>query len=208
MNDELLSPAKAELIRLIKRQGSVSVKEASKKMDVSASTIRQHLSRLQADGFVDKRLKRGGIGRPSKMYYLTEKADIFFDNRESELLRELLQQLITSGKRETVEEFFSSICDENLERCQRRLLGATEGEKLPAIQTLLQEWGYMPECRHDDSDRLVIELHHCPYPNVADVVPYQCFCEKRLLESLTGRSLALECSMLEGASSCQFREDE
>ena len=208
MNDELLSPAKAELIRLIKRKGSVNVKEATINLELAASTIRQHLSGLEVDGFVDKYLNREGVGRPSKMYHLTEKAQIFFDNRESTLLTELIRELIASGEREKVAEFFSSNCDKILERWRRRLLGAPEGEKLPVIQELLQEWGYVPECRYDDEDRIVIELYHCPYPNVVDLVPYQCACEKRLLESLTGYSLARECSIPEGATSCRFREED
>lgn len=207
MNDEFLSPAKAELIRLIKRRGSVSVKEASAKLELAASTIRQHLSGLEADGFVDKRLNREGVGRPSKMHYLTEKAQIFFENRESKILAELIRELVVTGERDKIEAFFASLCDKTLEEWRRRVASAPEGEILPAIQELLQEWGYVPECRYDDDDRLVIELFHCPYPNVAELVPYQCMCEKRLLESLTGKSLTRERSISKGAGNCQFREE-
>lgn len=208
MNDEMLSPAKAELVRLIKRRGALSIKKACETLDLAASTIRQHLSRLEADGFVDKRLNRQGVGRPSQMYYLTEKAEIFFENREGTVLAELLRELINSGEKEKVEEFFAANCDRRLERWRRQLFGVPESKKLPTIQNLLEEWGYVPNCRYDEEERLVIELSHCPYPNVANLVPYQCFCEKRLLETLTGEELTHECSIPEGAASCRFREEE
>lgn len=204
MKDEMLSVAKADLMRLMKRRGGVTIKEAAASLDLAASTIRQHLSGLEIDGLIDKRINRQGVGRPSKMYFLTDKAEPFFENREGTLLAELIRFWISTGDQEKIEEFFSNSNDQWLASWQRRIALAPESEKLILLEQLLQDWGYIPEFDTDTEGRLIIEFFHCPYPNIAELVPYQCAGEKRLLEHLTGKTLCQQCNMPDGNASCRF----
>ena len=142
------------------------------------------------------------------MYYLTKKAEAFFENREPTLLVHLIRAMIESGEEQKLEKFFSGFCQEQLQLWERRTAYLEEDEELQELQRLLQEWGYVPECRYDEEGKLVVELFHCPYPNVAELVDFQCECEKRLLEQLTKTKLLRECSINDGCDSCRFREIE
>ncbi len=208
MNDETLPESRADLLRLMKRFGEINVKKGAEELDLSASTIRLHLAGLEADGFIQPRLKREGIGRPTKMYSLTEKADRFFKSQERTFLRKLLREQISDGHTEWLEEFIAANCRRMREEWQKSLAYASPNQRLEVLQQLLEEWGYFPEVRFDEDQKLVIEFFHCPYPNVASLVAKQCQCEQKLLEELTGTSLDRECHMVKGACSCRFRSEE
>ena len=207
MRDEMLSAAKAELVILMKRRGEITIKEASTDLELATSTIRQHLSRLETNGFVDRRLNRTGVGRPSQLYYLTKKAEAFFENREPTLLVHLIRKMIESGEEQKLESFFSSFSKEQLRVWERKTAYLEDDQELQELQRLLEEWGYVPECRYEDG-KLVVELFHCPYPNVAKLVDFQCECEMRLLEHLTNTKLLRECAITDGCDSCRFRETD
>jgi predicted ArsR family transcriptional regulator len=200
----VLSEAKANLVYLMKRRGSVTVGEASEELNLSPSTIRQHLSRLEADGFIDRRIHREGVGRPSTMYFLTRKAELFFQNRESDLLVGLVRTLVERGEQELLKDFFFRAWRERIALWKQMLAFAKAGEEVVVLNELLREWGFVPECRYNHEGQLVIEFFHCPYPNVAEVVPFQCQAELYLLQEVTGKTFCRTCELQKGDVSCRF----
>lgn len=205
MRDELLSDAKAELVRLMKRRGEITVKDATTTLSWATSTIRQHLSALVADGFVATSRDKTGVGRPSHLYFLTEKAQLFFENREGYLLAQLIRSWVERGEKQKVEDFFTSISLDLASTWRRRISDAEEDQKLAVLEKILDDWGYVPECDYDEEGNLVITLCHCPYPNVVDLVPLSCRFEKKVLEEVTGRTLTMECYVPNGDPFCRFR---
>jgi predicted ArsR family transcriptional regulator len=207
MKDEMLSAAKTDLVLMMKRQGEVTIKEATTALGLASTTIRQHLSKLEQDGFVDRRLDRSGVGRSSQLYYLTKKANTFFQNREPALLIHLIRSLLAAGEMDRLKSIYSSFCADQLAHWKRRTTThLSDTEKTAELQRLLKELGYIPKCDYDADHRLVIELFHCPYPNVARLIPFQCECEQRLFEDLTDTTLTRECGLTNGNESCRFRE--
>lgn len=204
MRDEMLSPAKADIIRLVKRRGAITIKEAVEELDLAASTIRQHLADLEIDGFIDKRINREGVGRPSQNYYLTEKSEHFFENHEGSMLAELIHYWISTGELEKIEEFFAESSTRWLATWEQRIASAPHIDRITHLKELLTEWGYIPEFDTDAQGRLIIDLYHCPYRNIADLVKFQCAGEKRLLEQLTGQYLCQTDSLSNGKPSCRF----
>jgi len=65
----------APIMDLLRRGGPMTVAELAEAMEVTATAIRQRLSRLLAKDLVERRVVKAGRGRPSHRYRLTEKGN-------------------------------------------------------------------------------------------------------------------------------------
>ena len=62
------------LLELVRTNEPQSVSELTNMLGVTSTAVRQRLSRLMAQGMIQRQLVRRGRGRPSHHYDLTEKA--------------------------------------------------------------------------------------------------------------------------------------
>lgn len=205
MLDEFMNPTKAELIRLMKRRGAVTVAEATAALDLSASSLRQHFNSLRADGFVTERLHREGVGRPSKKYSLTPTADFFFRVREHTLLQDLMDFLVQAGHHEAIQSAFQQICLQVIEDWEARQERDPSAPPLPLIEEHLNDWGYLPEIIPLEDGTIQIDLRNSPFPRIDKIQGFPCFCEKALLERLAGgTAIQSLCIKDDGCHRCRF----
>jgi len=62
-------------------------------VDINPISVRHHINRLEADGLVTSEEERHGVGRPRRLYFLTEKGRERFPTRYIRLTMRLLEQL-------------------------------------------------------------------------------------------------------------------
>lgn len=63
----------AGLMDLLRESGTLGVSDLATAMQVTATAIRQRLSRLMAEGLIERQLTKAARGRPSHRYRLTDK---------------------------------------------------------------------------------------------------------------------------------------
>ena len=61
------------ILDLLRQTRAMSVTRLAEETGVTATAVRQRLSRLMGQGFISRRLEHSGRGRPSHQYSLTEK---------------------------------------------------------------------------------------------------------------------------------------
>ncbi len=61
------------LMDLLRREPALRIADLSRRMGVTATAVRQRLTRLMGAGLVEREAKTAGRGRPSHRYRLTEK---------------------------------------------------------------------------------------------------------------------------------------
>ena len=70
MND--LVPSDVAILDLLRKQNGMSVTDFQEALDVTATAVRQRLTRLMAQGYVRREaIESSGRGRPSHRYHLT-----------------------------------------------------------------------------------------------------------------------------------------
>src|SRR4051812_37405310 len=72
MSDDILHSDKA-ILDLLRKQDSLTVSELADAIGVTATAVRQRLTRLLAQGMIRRHATKEGRGRPSHHYALTEK---------------------------------------------------------------------------------------------------------------------------------------
>lgn len=79
------------LIDFLKQNGACTIPQLIEALGISENAVRHHLKNLQAQGFLTVTSRRRGLGRPAKLYELTNAAEGLFPKRYEELLGVLLE---------------------------------------------------------------------------------------------------------------------
>ena len=69
-----------------------TINELAEAVDINPISVRHHITRLEADGLVNSAEERHGVGRPRRIYFLTESGMEQFPTRYLRLTMRLLEQ--------------------------------------------------------------------------------------------------------------------
>ena len=85
--------SRQEILKLLRQRGGMTVEDLSQNIGITSVAVRQHLDVLEASGLVQTTTERRPIGRPRRVYSLTDLADDLFPKSYHILANVLLQQL-------------------------------------------------------------------------------------------------------------------
>src|SRR3954470_6682915 len=88
------SSPRAEVLRLIQRQGSASIKDLEGELGVTTTAVREQVAHLLHEGFLQATRVRGDIGRPYYVYSLTARAQDLFPKDYAALAVLLLEEVM------------------------------------------------------------------------------------------------------------------
>ena len=197
------------ILALLKTKGPQSAGQIARRMRVTAMAVRQHLYRLCKEAMVDFRDERRRIGRPARIWRLSERAAENFPDNHRELsigildaVRELhgengLERLLAERTRQQTTQY----CD------RMPANSAPLSSKVAALAAIRTTQGYMAEwSRNRDGSFRLIE-NHCPVCSAAGNCPAVCREELALFGSLLGHETKIdrEEHILSGARRCSYR---
>ena len=196
------------LLDILRKSGPASVVQLAAAMDVTATAVRQRLTRLLAQGDIERTTERASRGRPVHRYGLTEKgrrraganfadlATVLWDEmraiQDPEVRRGLLARI--SGRMATLyaEQIRGSSLDERMQSLadlfrQRQIPFDVERSKVEQARELP-----------------VLHARACPYPELAEKDRSVCAMEKNLFSELLGENVRLSNCRLDGHDCCTF----
>lgn len=207
----------ARLLELLRRPGGLSVTELAQAMQVTATAVRQRLSRLMGQGLVERRLVerqpaetgqsfRAGRGRPSHRYSLSEKARRQAGNNYGDLALMLWDEIRSVKDAEVRRGLLQRIAA----ALGRLYAGQVKGQSLAGrMESLKQVFAErsVPLAVEKRGDKPVLQVLDCPYPELAEKDRGICAVEKMLFSELLATPVKLSQCRLEGHSCCQFETD-
>lgn len=204
MNESLLSATKRELVLLMKQHHEITAQEASQETGLAVSTVRQHLSELERDGFVETRFERQGVGRPSKMHKLTRKSDLLFENRDDDVLAMLLDFLDESGAEDQIESFFEEMKGNLIDIDTQECAGLGLEARLEKLVVYFEARGFLVDVQRDEDSGIVIDFLHCPYSQDFLKKWFPCCFEKEVIGRMLGVEVdSAQCNP-DSHESCRF----
>lgn len=198
------------LMELLKRAGETDVASLAGQLGISGVAVRQHLSALERDGKVTQRSVRRPVGRPAKLYRLTEAADHVFPQTSAKVALDLLARLEKLRGPEALEKLLQARLRDLLKRYQERLKGARSlTKKLKILAEIRESEGYLcnsesaPTSEAKGGVRLV--EHHCPLSDLARQHPEVCEYELELFRRVLGEpDLRRVCHIGSGGHACVY----
>ncbi len=203
------TPARERVLFHLKARGPQSASQLARRLGVTAVAVRQHLQRLSQEDLVDFEDEREGVGRPRRIWRLTERAQGHFPDTHADLTVDLLDAVRRTFGERGLAKLVSVRTREQEKSYRLRMPGraAPLEQRVAALARIRRDEGYMAEySRRSDGSMLLVE-NHCPICAAAQACQGLCRDELALFRRLLGGGAKVERTehMLEGARRCAYR---
>lgn len=202
------------LIELLRGDVALGVADLAAGLAVTATAVRQRLSRLMQAGVVVREqmasVRADGRGRPSYAYRLSEEGRRLGGDNFRDLAMVLWRE-VRSIESPTVRRGLLGRIGRSLaEACRGRATGLesarSPGDRLASVAMALRDRQIACDCTPVDSgDHVaVLTTHTCPYPQLAEADRGICAAERVMLEQLVEAPVRLTECRLDGDACCRF----
>ncbi len=193
-----------EFLNELHRLGAATVQEICAKIGVTATAVRQRLSRLQSLELVTREMQRKGRGRPHYVYRVTNSGLRELGDNYADLAITLWRELHRIEEPEIRERVVQRVRESFIARYGHVALESTLQERFMALQTALVDRGYDVEI--DQAGSLpILRENNCPYQELASVDSSICELEQEVFEKVLGASVTLTECCLDGHHCCEFQ---
>lgn len=191
------------IVDYLRRRAAATISDLVDFTGVTATAVRQRLSRLMENGLVAREATVAGRGRPTHRYSLTPAG-----MRSGGTNYDMLAQVLWEEIREVADpEIRSGL----LKRISRRLAdvyraemrGETLPERMAELAALMARQD-LPFDVDQSQELPVLTALACPYPDIAEQDRGVCAMEKMMLSEVLGDDVRLSACRLDGASCCTF----
>jgi DeoR family transcriptional regulator, suf operon transcriptional repressor len=182
-----------------------TINELAEAVEINPISVRHHIAKLQADGLVDSDEERHGVGRPRRLYFLTESGLERFPTRYVKMSNRLLEQVKQQLPSELVRQLFVQMAEDLLAREaeDQNLTRLTFEERLDLIQKMLVREGFAVEWDERDGEYYIREKN-CPYLQVGHEHPEVCAMDQTLISSILSIPAEKVRCILDGDAQCTY----
>jgi predicted ArsR family transcriptional regulator len=195
----------ADLLDLIRIAGPLSVTELADAMEVTATAVRQRLTRLMAQSMIEREAIRAGRGRPKHRYSLTDKGLRQTGSNFTDLALALWREIRTTGNENLSRDVLRRISRALASGYATQIQGSTPAERLQSLAELLNQRRIPVTIGETTDNHSTLTAHACPYPNLAEEDGSICQMEKMMFSELIGNELELTQCRLDGGGDCRFQ---
>lgn len=202
--EKLLETTRGRVLELLRVEPR-TVAELARDLDLTGNAVRRHLTALEGDRLVEAGgVRRKGVGKPARVYRLTEEGEAYFPRAYGAVLDVLLTTLEERYSEREVEAVARSVGRRFAEEQKRAgfpLDGPLE-ERIRSAVRLLEDLGGAPEfeCRNGG---FRIRGHSCPLAAATENHPEACALAEQLLTELLDLPVGERCER-NGRLRCVF----
>ncbi len=194
----------SDLMDLLRIAGPLSVLQLADAMEVTATAVRQRLTRLTSKALIQREAVRAGRGRPKHRYSLTEKGVMSTGSNFTDLALALWGEFSQVQDDELRRQMLRRISRTLAQGYAEKIQGTTATERIRSLGELLAQ-RHIPVSVEDSGKQSTLTTHACPYPNLAESDRNVCVMEKMLFSELLGGEVELTRCRLDGGGDCRFQ---
>ncbi|KAA3648695.1 MAG: winged helix-turn-helix transcriptional regulator [Chloroflexi bacterium] len=185
-----------------------TINDLAEAVSINPISVRHHITKLEADGLVDSEEERHGVGRPRRVYYLTEAGLEEFPSRYLRLTGGLIGSIKDSLPKKTVEKLFAGIASEMVadHTAEIDLASLSPNERIQLLRKLLASEGFTAEIKMQE-DKVVINESTCPYYHVGQEHPEICTVDGMLISNVLSAPASKTKCVLDGDNHCTYEVD-
>jgi predicted ArsR family transcriptional regulator len=204
-----LSVTRANILRLLKLEGFVSIPRIAEALGMSHEAARKQVGDLHKGGWIKSNCEpdpseRGGPapGRPPAMYCLTAAGDHFFPKQYASLTIGLLDTIAVDGD-ESLTEALARMTDARVSWLEPHIATLPLEKKMEQLRAIYRAGDPFTDVERRGVDFVLTE-RNCPYLTVAMERPDICGTTVSTLRRLTGCEVVRERRFQDGDGRCEF----
>lgn len=187
----------------LRRVGAVTIADLVEETGVTATAVRQRLTRLMDLGLIERQATRHGRGRPSHRYSLTEKGVRHAGTNYADLALVLWDEVRNISDPEVRTGLLKRIAVRLAGHYRDHISGEELEERLESLALVMGERAVPLEVAQE-GELPVLTVLACPYPDLAERDRGVCAMEKMLFSEMVGAPVRLTECRLDGANCCTF----
>ena len=192
----------------LKTRGPAETLALATALGVSRQAALQHLERLVVEGLVEHFDERRGVGRPRRVWSLTEKAQTRFPDTHAQLTLEMLDAVRAEFGEDGVERMIARR-EAATARAYQTALAGTEGlaARVARLAEIRTAEGYMADWSPDPGGGFLLVENHCPICAAAAACQGFCRAELQAFQDALGPEVRVERTdhILAGSRRCAYR---
>jgi predicted ArsR family transcriptional regulator len=200
-----MTATRERVLKTLLTQPRITINELAEIVGINPISVRHHIASLQAEDLVESDEERHGVGRPRRVYYLTESGMEKFPTRYVRLTLRLLEQLKETMPTPMVSKLFSQMAQE----LARELASDTDTQKLTIeerlnlVKSILQQEGFLIEWEQQ-GDYYQIREVSCPYYLIGQAHPEICSVDQTLISTVLSTPVKKIKCILNGDLFCSY----
>lgn len=198
---------KDQILHALKVEGAQTATALAHRFGVSPMAIRQHLHGLQQKQWVTYDEHRQAIGRPVKLWRLTENAQSLFPNNHTDLALNLIESAEQVLGAQGLQELIRHRTEKQIQK-YRTMMSHVKSwrDRTHAIAQLRTQEGYMAEVIDQPDGSLVLVENHCSICSAAERCPTLCVSEIEVFAALLGDDVSIQRQehILKGDRRCSY----
>ncbi len=201
--DEQSKSTRDRVLQTLLNRQRCTINEIAEAVDINPISVRHHITRLEAEGLVDSEEERHGVGRPRRVYFLTEDGFERFPSRYLRLTLRLLDQLKGSLSSQVVSQLFAQMAEDVAAEHQAQLTDLSLEERLNLVVDLLRAEGFNVKWEKGNQEYIIREIG-CPYYHVGQNHPEVCSVDQTLISKLLSVPAEKVQCLLHGDAHCTY----
>ena len=198
--------ADRDFLASIQRSQPVTVADLCEAEGVTATAVRQRLTRLLDNGFIERESEHRDRGRPVFHYSVTKKGLRQLGNDSGELAGLLWRALSRIEDEQIRDQVLADLREALVARFGGRVNESSLGGRLQQLCDILAERGYYVDLEENPQQSLpILREHSCPYQELAEQDSAICDLEQSVFAELLGAPVELSCCRLDGHRCCEFQ---
>lgn len=195
------------ILEILKWQGPQDAQRLAKQLKVSAMAVRQHLYALTEEKLVASEEEPRPMGRPAKLWRLTQAANDIFPNAHTELTVGLINSMTKAFGEKGLDKLLAIRTREQIKTYRPQMpQRASLRKRLERLAEIRTREGYMAEVQEAEDGTLLLVENHCPICVAATACTGLCAGELRLFQEILGKDINIERTdhIVAGARRCAY----
>lgn len=196
-------PSDVALLDLLRKFETMSIRQLSTAMEVTATAVRQRLNRLMGQGHVQRQTQREERGRPTHRYRLTASGRRKSGSNFADLCFALWDEIRAIEDVEVKRGLFQRIAKRMAKVYADDITAVSLTDRMEQIAEVFRarRVPFEVEMR---GDLPVLTATGCPYPELAEADRGICAVERSMFTEILGEDVRLTDCRLDGATCCTF----
>ena len=189
----------------LRKQGAATIHVLCDRLGVTATAIRQRLTRLQAQGLISREQTKGDRGRPSHTYVVTTEGLRELGDNYRDLALMLWDEITRIDEDEVRAKLIGRVRDRLVQQYGRDVRASSLAERFEELRGLLTTLGFDVEVSHSDGELLpILRENNCPYHDLASRDASICDLEQTVFSEVLGVPVQRTQCCRDGDQCCEF----